>query len=65
MTGQMTSAEEPSLSRRRKQTKRERFLVEMDAVARWAGLVALIEPHYPTGAIGGPRGPGLRSSSCA
>ncbi|MBU2730907.1 IS5/IS1182 family transposase, partial [Acidithiobacillus caldus] len=30
MTGQMTFAEGPSLSRRRKQTKRERFLAEMD-----------------------------------
>ncbi|MBU2730021.1 IS5/IS1182 family transposase, partial [Acidithiobacillus caldus] len=46
MTGQMTFAEEPNLSRRRKQTKRERFRAEMDAVVPWARLVALIEPHY-------------------
>ena len=52
MTGQMTFAEEPSLSRRRKQTKRERFLAEMDAVVPWARLVALIEPHYPKGGSG-------------
>jgi IS5 family transposase len=44
MSGQMTFAEEQDLSRRRKQTKRERFLAEMDAVVPWARLVALIEP---------------------
>ena len=52
MTGQMTVAEAPSLSRRRKQTKKERFLVEMERVVPWARLVALIEPHYPKGASG-------------
>lgn len=30
-----------------KVTRRERFLAEMDAVIPWAGLLALIEPHYP------------------
>jgi IS5 family transposase len=30
-----------------KQTRRERFLAEMDAVIPWARLLALIEPHYP------------------
>ena len=30
-----------------KQTRRERFLAEMDAVIPWAPLLALIEPHYP------------------
>jgi len=30
-----------------KVTRRERFLVEMDAVIPWARLVGLIEPHYP------------------
>ena len=52
MTGQMTFAKEPNLSRRRKQTKRERFLAEMDAVVPWARLVALISPHYPQGGSG-------------
>lgn len=32
---------------KRKQTRRERFLAEMDQVVPWTGLVALIEPHYP------------------
>jgi IS5 family transposase len=52
MSGQMTFAEHQSISRRRKQTKRERFLAEMDTVVPWARLVALIEPHYPRGPSG-------------
>jgi IS5 family transposase len=34
-------------SQKGKVTRRERFLVEMDAVVPWARLVALIAPHYP------------------
>ena len=30
---------------KKKQTKRERFLGEMDAVVPWATLLGLIEPH--------------------
>lgn len=30
-----------------KTTRRERFLAEMNAVIPWAGLLAVIEPHYP------------------
>ncbi len=52
MPGQMTFAEEQPLSRRRKQTKRERFLAEMDAVVHWAQLLAIIEPYYPRGGSG-------------
>jgi IS5 family transposase len=32
---------------KRKQTRREVFLAEMDQVVPWAVLLALIEPHYP------------------
>ena len=32
---------------KKKRTKRERFLAEMDAVVPWALLIALIEPYYP------------------
>lgn len=32
---------------KRKQTRREVFLAEMDQVVPWATLLALIEPHYP------------------
>ena len=32
---------------KRKQTRRERFLAEMDQVVPWTGLLGLIEPFYP------------------
>ncbi len=32
---------------KKKQTKREKFLFEMDRVVPWEKLLALIEPHYP------------------
>ena len=32
---------------KKKQTKREALLAEMDAVVPWAALLALIAPHYP------------------
>jgi hypothetical protein len=31
----------------KKQTRRELFLADMDAVVPWTRLLALIEPHYP------------------
>lgn len=40
---------------KRKQTRRERFLTEMEQVVPWSGLVELIEPHYPK--AGGGRKP--------
>jgi IS5 family transposase len=40
---------------RRKQTRRERFLAEMDQVVPWTGLLGLIEPFYPK--AGGGRKP--------
>lgn len=42
---------------KRKQTRRERFLIEMDRVVPWKGLIALIEPHYPKGEVGHPAYP--------
>ena len=39
---------------KKKRTRRELFLAEMDAVVPWTRLLALIAPHYPrTGAKGG------------
>ena len=39
---------------KKKQTRRELFLTEMDAVVPWTRLLALIAPHYPkTGPKGG------------
>jgi IS5 family transposase len=40
---------------KRKQTRRERFLAEMDQVVPWTGLLGLIEPFYPK--AGGARKP--------
>lgn len=37
-----------------KQTRKELFLIEMDQVVPWKGLVALIEPHYPKSEGGRP-----------
>jgi IS5 family transposase len=42
---------------KRKQTRRERFLIEMDQVVPWKGLVTLIEPYYPKGEGGRPAYP--------
>ena len=40
---------------KKRQTRREKFLGEMDKVVPWARLEALIEPHYPkSGKVGRP-----------
>jgi len=36
-----------AFEQKKKQTRRERFLEEMEAVIPWAELLAVIEPHYP------------------
>ena len=53
---QMTFAD-AEYAGKRKQTRRELFLIEMDQVVPWKGLVALIEPHYPKGEGGRPAYP--------
>ena len=42
---------------KRKQTRKELFLIEMNQVVPWQGLIALIEPHYPKGDGGRPAYP--------
>jgi transposase, IS5 family len=39
---------------KKKTTKRDRFLAEMDAVVPWIRLLSLIEPYYPKGERGRP-----------
>ena len=39
---------------KKKVTRRERFLAEMERVVPWARLCAVIEPHYPQGKRGRP-----------
>ncbi|MGB3002362.1 MAG: IS5 family transposase [Pseudomonas aeruginosa] len=53
---QMTFAD-AEYAGKRKQTRKELFLLEMDQVVPWKGLIALIEPHYPKGEGGRPSYP--------
>ncbi|WP_312254608.1 IS5 family transposase [Stutzerimonas nitrititolerans] len=53
---QMTFAD-AEYAGKRKQTRKELFLIEMDRVVPWKGLIALIEPHYPKGDGGRPAYP--------
>ena len=53
---QMTFAD-AEYAGKRKQTRKELFLIEMDRVVPWKGLIALIEPHYPRGEGGRPAYP--------
>jgi len=53
MQHQMSFAQS-EFANKRKTTRRERFLAEMEEVVPWARLVALIEPHYPKGERGRP-----------
>jgi Transposase DDE domain/Transposase domain (DUF772) len=39
---------------KKRTTRREKFLAEMEVVVPWVRLVALIEPHYPKGERGRP-----------
>ncbi|SED40253.1 IS5 family transposase [Pseudomonas anguilliseptica] len=50
---QMTFAD-AEYAGKRKQTRKELFLIEMDRVVPWKGLVTLIDPHYPKGEGGRP-----------
>jgi transposase, IS5 family len=52
--GQMTLASLGSFERYRKQTRREKFLAEMELVMPWRELESLIAPYYPKGENGRP-----------
>jgi IS5 family transposase len=41
-------------ARKKKTTRRDKFLAEMNQVVPWARLLELIRPHYPTGKRGRP-----------
>jgi hypothetical protein len=47
MGGKQLGFSDYELTRTKKQTKREKFLPEMEVVVPWQALIALIEPHYP------------------
>ncbi len=54
---------------KKRKTRREKFLGEMERVAPWKALLALIAPHYPkSGRVGRPpigMERMLRMSSCS
>ena len=49
-----TSFAQTEYAAKKKKTRRERFLGEMERVVPWAKLIMLIEPHYPQGHRGRP-----------
>ena len=49
-----TSFAQAEFAAKKKTTRREKFLGEMDRVVPWARLVALVVPHYPKGLRGRP-----------
>jgi IS5 family transposase len=49
-----TSFSELEYAAKKKLTRRDRFLAEIEAATPWAQLVAVIEPHYPKGERGRP-----------
>jgi IS5 family transposase len=51
---QQTSFAQSEYARKKKTTRREKFLSQMEAVVPWARLCAVIAPHYPQGRRGRP-----------
>jgi hypothetical protein len=47
MGGKQLGFSDYELTSAKKQTKREKFLSEMEVVVPWQSLIDLIEPHYP------------------
>ena len=47
MAGRQLGFSEYELTTAKKQTKREKFLSEMEEVVIWQTLIDLIEPYYP------------------
>jgi IS5 family transposase len=57
MGGKQLGFSDYELTTAKKQTKREKFLSEMEVVVPWQALIALIEPHYPKTSKKGGRPP--------
>jgi IS5 family transposase len=45
---------EAEIAGKKRVTRRQRFLAEMEKVVPWQRLLSAIEPHYPKGARGRP-----------
>jgi len=57
MSGKQLGFSDYELTTAKKQTKREKFLSEMEVVVPWQALIDLIEPHYPKVSKKGGRSP--------
>jgi len=57
MGGKQLGFSDYELTTAKKQTKREKFLSEMEVVVPWQALIDLIEPHYPKASKKGGRPP--------
>ena len=57
MGGKQLGFSDYELTTAKKQTKREKFLAEMEAVVPWQALIDLIEPHYHKASKKGGRPP--------
>ena len=57
MGGKQLGFSDYELTTAKKQTKREKFLSEMEVVVPWQALIELIEPHYPKASKKGGRPP--------
>ena len=57
MSGKQLGFSDYELATAKKQTKREKFLGEMEAMVPWQALIALIEPNYPKSSRKGGRPP--------
>lgn len=49
-----TSFSELEYGAKKKRTRRDRFLAEIEAITPWARLVEVVDPHYPKGKRGRP-----------
>ena len=57
MGGKQLGFSDYEMTTAKKQTKREKFLSEMEAVVPWQALIDLIEPYYPKASKEGGRPP--------
>jgi transposase, IS5 family len=57
MGGKQLGFSDYEITTAKKQTKREKFLSEMEVVVPWQALIELIEPHYPKTSKKGGRPP--------
>jgi IS5 family transposase len=57
MGGKQLGFSDYELTTAKKQTKREKFLSEMEVVVPWQALIDLFEPHYPKTSKKGGRPP--------